>query len=43
MAYNTLITITAADRVGLVSAITARLFDLGANLGTTAFNPDISP
>ena len=43
MAYKTLITIAAADRVGLVSAITARLFDLGANLGTTAFNPDLSP
>lgn len=38
MAYNVLLSVTAADRVGLVSAMTARLFDLGANLGTTTFN-----
>jgi glycine cleavage system transcriptional repressor len=31
------ISITAPDRVGLISAITARLFDLGANLADTSF------
>ena len=31
------ISITAPDRPGLISAITARLFDLGANLADTSF------
>jgi glycine cleavage system transcriptional repressor len=31
------ISITAPDRLGLISAITARLFDLGANLADTSF------
>lgn len=32
------ISIFCPDKVGLVSAITGRLFDLGANLGDTAFS-----
>ncbi|MGF1640759.1 MAG: glycine cleavage system protein R [Rhodospirillales bacterium] len=32
-----LISITGPDRVGLISAISGRLFELGANLGDTAF------
>jgi glycine cleavage system transcriptional repressor len=32
-----LISVLAADRTGLVAAITGRLFDLGANLGDTTF------
>ena len=32
-----LISITCPDRVGLVSAISGRLFELGANLGDTTF------
>ncbi|MFC1672850.1 glycine cleavage system protein R [Pseudomonadota bacterium] len=32
-----LVSIIGPDRVGLVSAITGRLFDLGADLGDTAF------
>jgi glycine cleavage system transcriptional repressor len=31
------ISITAPDQVGLISSITARLFDLGANLADTSF------
>jgi len=32
-----LVSIVSPDRVGLVSAITGRLFDLGADLGDTSF------
>jgi glycine cleavage system transcriptional repressor len=32
-----LISITCPDRVGLVSAVSGRLFELGANLGDTTF------
>ena len=32
-----LITIFCHDRTGLVSAITGRLFEIGANLGDTSF------
>lgn len=35
MASTVLISIICADRPGLIAAITARLFDLGANLGDT--------
>lgn len=37
MATVALISIICEDRTGLISAITARLFDLGANLGDTTF------
>lgn len=37
MALTALVSIIGPDRVGLVSAITGRLFDLGANLGDTSF------
>lgn len=37
MAKNVLVSIICADRVGLVSAISASLFDLGGNLGDTSF------
>lgn len=37
MSLTALVSIIGPDRVGLVSAITGRLFDLGANLGDTAF------
>jgi glycine cleavage system transcriptional repressor len=37
MTIVALISITCPDRVGLVSAVTGRLFDLGANLGDTTF------
>lgn len=37
MARTALISISAEDRIGLVAAISGRLFDLGANLGDTAF------
>lgn len=37
MMLTALVSIIGPDRVGLVSAITGRLFDLGANLGDTAF------
>lgn len=37
MTLTALVSIIGPDRVGLVSAITGRLFDLGANLGDTAF------
>ena len=37
MAYHALISIFCADRIGLISAITGRMFDLGANLGDTTF------
>jgi len=37
MARPYLITVFCPDRTGLVSAITGRLFDLGANLGDTTF------
>lgn len=37
MSLSALVSIIGPDRVGLVSAITGRLFDLGANLGDTAF------
>lgn len=37
MSLNALVSIIGPDRVGLVSAITGRLFDLGADLGDTAF------
>lgn len=35
--HNILISISAPDRVGLISAVTAALFDLGLNLGDTSF------
>ncbi|MFQ5533201.1 MAG: glycine cleavage system protein R [Sphingomonadales bacterium] len=35
--HSILIAITAPDRVGLISTITARLFDLGINLADTSF------
>jgi len=38
MTTNALISITCPDRVGLVSAITGDLFDLGISLGDTAFS-----
>lgn len=37
MTLSALVSIIGPDRVGLVSAITGRLFDLGANLGDTSF------
>lgn len=37
MSLTALVSIIGPDRVGLVSAITGRLFDLGANLGDTSF------
>lgn len=37
MFLTALVSVIGPDRVGLVSAITGRLFDLGANLGDTAF------
>lgn len=37
MSLTALVSIIGPDRVGLVSAIAGRLFDLGANLGDTAF------
>lgn len=40
MHANTRITISCTDRVGLVSDISGRLFDIGANLGPTGFALD---
>ena len=37
MSLTALVSIIGPDRVGLVSAISSRLFDLGANLGDTSF------
>ncbi len=37
MSLSALVSVTGPDRIGFVSAITARLYDLGANLGDTAF------
>jgi len=37
MSLTALVSIIGPDRIGLVSAITGRLFDLGANLGDTSF------
>lgn len=37
MAYNALVSIVCQDRVGLIAAVTGRLFDLGANLADTTF------
>ena len=37
MAHDVRIAISCPDRTGLLAAITGRLFDLGANLGDTAF------
>jgi glycine cleavage system transcriptional repressor len=37
MNANTRITISCDDRVGLISDITGRLFDIGTNLGPTSF------
>ncbi|GAB6052911.1 hypothetical protein JCM17960_17310 [Magnetospira thiophila] len=37
MAHNLLISVFCPDRVGLISAITARLYDLGGDLGDTSF------
>src|SRR5687768_4729789 len=37
MSSVALVSITAADRVGLVSAIAGRLYDLGINLRDTTF------
>ncbi|HAI32389.1 MULTISPECIES: glycine cleavage system protein R [Thalassospira] len=38
MNANTRITISCNDRVGLISDITGRLFDIGTNLGPTSFS-----
>ncbi|MCC9624405.1 hypothetical protein LPB41_22215 [Thalassospira sp. MA62] len=40
MKANTRITVSCSDRVGLVSDISGRLFDIGANLGPTSFGID---
>lgn len=40
MNANTRITISCDDRVGLISDITGRLFDIGTNLGPTSFALD---
>lgn len=37
MSTSTLVSVIGPDRVGLISAITGRLFDLGADLGDTTF------
>lgn len=37
MAETVLISVLCPDRVGLVAAVTGRLFDLGGNLGDTVF------
>lgn len=37
MAHDVRIAVSCPDRTGLLAAITGRLFDLGANLGDTAF------
>jgi glycine cleavage system transcriptional repressor len=37
MTVNVLVSISCPDRVGIVSAATGRLFELGANLGDTTF------
>jgi len=37
MSLTALVSIISPDRVGLISAITGRLFDLGADLGDTSF------
>ena len=37
MSTTALVSIIGPDRVGLVSAVTGRLFDLGADLGDTSF------
>lgn len=37
MSSTALVSIISPDRVGLISAITGRLFDLGADLGDTSF------
>ena len=37
MPYNALISVSCPDCVGLVSAVTGRLFDLGGDLGDTSF------
>jgi len=38
MSLSALVSIICPDSVGLVSAISSRLFDLGANLGDTTFS-----
>jgi glycine cleavage system transcriptional repressor len=37
MTHNALVSVVGPDRVGLVSALTGRLFEIGANLGDTTF------
>ncbi len=37
MTVNALVSVSCPDRVGLVSATTGRLFELGVNLGDTTF------
>jgi glycine cleavage system transcriptional repressor len=37
MSISALISVTGEDRLGLVSELTARIFDLGGNLGDTTF------
>ena len=37
MAHDIRIAISCPDRTGLLAAVTARLFDLGSNLGDTSF------
>jgi glycine cleavage system transcriptional repressor len=36
--HTLLVTLTGKDRLGLISAVTGRLFDLGINLGDTSFS-----
>ncbi|MBK8907761.1 MAG: amino acid-binding protein [Rhodospirillales bacterium] len=38
MTTNALVTVSCADKVGLVAAITGYLFDVGGNLGDTSFS-----
>ncbi|MCW5700410.1 MAG: amino acid-binding protein [Rhodospirillales bacterium] len=38
MAISALVSISCADRVGLVAEITGHLFDIGGNLGDTSFS-----
>jgi glycine cleavage system transcriptional repressor len=37
MPLSTLVSIICSDRIGLISAVTGELFDLGVNLGDTTF------
>ncbi len=37
MSHTVLISVLGSDKVGLVAALTGRLYDMGANLGDTSF------